>query len=154
VARSVAPTLAAAVTGNAFVRPEDLTWFSGLQRPRMQIPLWGSFVSAGLYYVSIGTVIHRSRVSGDRTSHRLALVVLTGNEVWNALFFGRRSTRAGFLGILAFTVPVCLLQATLARDRTSGLVFSPYTLWVLGYDIPWTYQLWRLNRSPATGDAT
>jgi hypothetical protein len=41
-------------------------------------------------------------------------VVLAGNEIWNAYFFGRRSTRNGFLG-------------------------------VLGYDVPWSYQLWRLN---------
>jgi translocator protein len=148
VMRSIVPTAAAAVLGNVLVRPEDLRWFGGLRRPRMQLSLPGFLVAGGLYYACIGTVIHRSRVSGDPTTYRLALVVLAGNEIWNFLFFGRRSTRAGFLGVLAFAVPVCGLQTALAPDRFSALVFSPYTIWVLGYDIPWTYQLWRLNAEP------
>ena len=145
VMRSVGPTLAAAVLGNAFVRGDDLKWFGNLRTPRMQIPLTASFVVGGLYYLSIGTVAHRSIVRGNQRTYRLALVVLAGNEIWNYLFFGRRSTRAGFLGVLAFAVPVCLLQAALARDRRSALAFAPYTAWVIGYDIPWTYRLWRLN---------
>jgi tryptophan-rich sensory protein len=83
---------------------------------------------------------------GDVSTHRLAMVVLAGNEIWNFVFFGRRSTRAGFLGIVTFAVPVCLLQAKLTGDRTSALAFAPYTAWIVGYDLPWTYQLWRLNR--------
>ncbi len=145
VVRSVGPTLAAAVLGNAFVRRDDLKWFGDLRAPRMQIPLTASFVVGGLYYLSIGTVAHRSIVRDDRRTYRLALVVLAGNEIWNYLFFGRRSTRAGFLGVLGFALPVCLLQAALRRDPRSALVFAPYTAWVLGYDIPWTYRLWRLN---------
>jgi tryptophan-rich sensory protein len=143
--RSVGPTAAAAVLGNVFVRRDDVTWLGGLRRPRMQLPLPGFLVVGGLYYLCIGTVVHRSIVRDDRTAHRLALVVLAGNEIWNVLFFRGRSTRAGFLGMLGFAVPVCLLQATLARDRLSAVVFAPYTVWVIGYDIPWTYRLWRLN---------
>jgi benzodiazapine receptor len=145
VLRSVGPTLAAAVLGNAFVRGDDLKWFGDLRAPRMQIPLPASLVVGGLYYLSVGTVAYRSIVRGDRTTYRLALVVLAGNEIWNYLFFGRRSTRAGFLGVLGFAVPVGLLQAALRRDPVSSLVFAPYTAWVVGYDIPWAYRLWRLN---------
>lgn len=143
--RSLAPTAAAAILGNALVRRDDLTWFNGLRAPRMQLPLRGFLVVGASYYLSIGTVVHRSVLTGDRTAYRLSLVVLAGNEVWNYLFFGRRSTRAGFLGVLAYAVPVCLLQATLTRDRLSALAFAPYTAWLVGYDVPWTYRLWRLN---------
>lgn len=48
--------------------------------------------------------------------------------------FGRRSTRAGFVGILAFTVPLTLLQISVREDRASTLALSPYTAWVIGYD--------------------
>jgi tryptophan-rich sensory protein len=145
LARSVGSTLAAAVAGNIFVKREDLTWLTELRRPRMQVPLSVSFATGGLYYASIGTVLHRSLVRGDQQAHRLALAVLAGNELWNVAFFGRRSTQAGFLGVLVFSVPVCLLQAALVADRPSAMIFGPYTAWVLGYDIPWTYRLWRLN---------
>lgn len=144
-ARSVGPTVAAAVIGNALVRRDDLTWFGGLRAPSMQLPLPGFLAVGASYYLCIGTVLHRSLLRGDRTAYQLALIVLAGNEIWNFLFFGRRSTRAGFLGVLGFTAPVCLLQAALARDRLSALTFAPYTAWVIGYDVPWTYQLWRLN---------
>jgi tryptophan-rich sensory protein len=143
--RSVGLTTAAAVLGNVVVRPDDLRWFAGLQHPRRQLPLRGFLLVGALYYLSIGTVLHRSIVRRDKATYRLALVVLTGNEVWNAFFFGRHSTRAGFLGVLAFAVPVCRLQIAVARDHPSVLAFSPYTAWVVGYDIPWTYRLWRLN---------
>jgi translocator protein len=145
VVRSIGPTVAAAVLGNTLVRPDDLTWFRGLRRPRMHLPLAGFLIVGAVYYLCIGTVLHRSLLRDDRSTYRLGLVVLAGNEVWNALFFGRRSTRAGFLGVLAFAVPVCVLQTALTRDRLSALAFGPYTAWVIGYDIPWTYRLWRLN---------
>ncbi len=144
--RSIAPTVAAAVLGNALVGRDAMDWFRRLRRPRMQIPLPASFAVGALYYVCIGTVLHRSAVREDRTAYRLALIVLAGNEIWNLAFFGRRSPRNGFLGVLGFTVPVCLLQASVADDRTSTIALGPYTAWVIAYDIPWTYHLWRLNR--------
>jgi tryptophan-rich sensory protein len=144
--RSVGSTLAAAALGNAFVTREDVAWLTQLKHPRMQVSLPAFFVVGGLYYVSIGTVVHRSLVRGDQRTHRLALAVLTGNELWNLVFFGRHSTRAGFVGLCGFLIPVCLLQAALMRDRPAALIFGPYTAWVLCYDLPWTYQLWRLNR--------
>jgi tryptophan-rich sensory protein len=74
------------------------------------------------------------------------LLVLAGNELWNAAFFGRRSTKAGFAGILVFLVPLLALQEAVAEDAVSRRVLAPYTLWVVGYDLPWTFRLWRLNR--------
>lgn len=97
------------------------------------------------YYGLVGTVVHRAVSREDSTAYRLGLVVLAGNELWNLAFFGRRSTRAGFLGVLAYAVPVVLLQATVREDRASTLALAPYTVWLLLYDVPWTYQLWRLN---------
>jgi translocator protein len=150
-AKSVAPTVAAAVLGNAFVGRDSLSWFTGLRRPRMQVPMPAFVTVGGLYYVALGTVTYRAVVREDGQAYRLALAVLAGNEVWNGVFFGRRSTRAGFLGILAFLLPLGLLQARVATDRVSTMALTPYTAWVLVYDLPWTYQLWRLNPGPADG---
>jgi tryptophan-rich sensory protein len=143
--KSVPPTLAAAVLGNAFIGKDALTWFKELRRPPLQIPLGASVAVGGLYYASIGTVLYRSAAREDDTSYRLATVVLAGNELWNVALFGRRSTKAGFFGILVFAVPVALLQRAVATDRVSTLALAPYTAWVMAYDIPWAYQLWRRN---------
>jgi tryptophan-rich sensory protein len=137
--------VAAAVLGNAFIGSDAMKWFHGLRRPRMQLPMPGFLAVGGLYYISIGTVLYRAAVLGNRRAQRLGLVVLVGNELWNVALFGRRSTRNGFAAVLAFTVPLSLLQASVKDDRTSVLALSPYTAWVVGYDIPWTYLLWRQN---------
>jgi translocator protein len=139
-------TIVAAVVGNSLISKDDLAWLSGLRRPRMQLPLAG-FAAVGIaYYVLLGCVLYRATDRRDRTATRLALAVLALNEIWNLAFFGRRSVRAGFFGILAFLVPLTALQIALSRDRTSSLLLAPYTAWVIGYDVPWTLQLWRLNR--------
>ena len=90
-------------------------------------------------------MLYRSAERQDDRAYRLAMLVLSGNELWNGVLFGRRSTRGGFLGMLAFTVPVSLLQLSVQEDKVSTLALSPYTAWVIGYDIPWTYLLWRYN---------
>jgi benzodiazapine receptor len=53
-----------------------------------------------------------------------AFAVLAGNELWNAAFFGRRSPRAGFLGILAFLGPLLALQKSVASDPPSLIALT------------------------------
>jgi benzodiazapine receptor len=143
------PPLAAAVLGNAFVGREALRWFGQLHKPRMQLPLPAFLATGAVYYLQLGWVLHRARLHDDRAVRNRALLVLAGNELWNAAFFGRRSPRAGFLGVLVFLGPLLALQKSVTADPPSLIALTPYTLWVVIYDIPWTYQLWRLNPSPS-----
>jgi len=73
------------------------------------------------------------------------LAVLVGNELWNVAFFGRRSTRGGFLGLLGFLIPLAGLQHSVMGDPSARRALTPYTAYVLFYDAPWSYRLWRLN---------
>jgi translocator protein len=140
------PPLAAAVLGNAFIGKESMRWFRGLRAPRMQIPMPAFGVVGATYYVQLGTVLYRADRNDDLLVRRLALLVLAGNELWNVAFFGRRSPRSGFLGVLVFLGPLLALQKAVTSDRPSLVALTPYTLWVIGYDVPWTYRLWQLNR--------
>lgn len=144
-AKTAVPVAAAAILGNAFIGRDSMAWFSALRRPRMQLPMSGFYVVGAAYYVLMGLVLHRALIRCDLRAYRLAMVVLASNEIWNALLFGRRSTRDAFLGILAFLVPLGLLQAAVAKDRPSRTAVGSYVAWVVCYDIPWTYRLWRLN---------
>jgi translocator protein len=148
LAAAAGPPAAAAVIGNAFVGKDSLRWFQELRSPRMQLPLPAFLTVGAVYYVQLGWVLHRARQTEDQGVRNRALLVLAGNELWNAAFFGRRSPLAGFLGVLAFVGPLLALQKSVASDRPSLIALTPYTLWVLGYDVPWTYQLWQLNRGP------
>lgn len=147
---AAAATVGAAVGGNSLIGKEDLDWLKGLRGPRWQISLPAFVVVGGLYYLVMGVVLYRSTDHRDKLATRLALTVLVLNELWNVLFFGRlfgrRSPARGFFGILAFLLPLGGLQVAVRKDRTSAVVLAPYTAWVLLYDVPWTYRLWRLNR--------
>ena len=145
LAVSIGSVLGAAVIGNAWVDKDDLTWLSGLKRPRMQIPLPAFAAVGAIYYVILGVVIYRACDRRDKRSTRLALTVLVLNEVWNLAFFRFRSARNGFVGILLFLPPLGALQRAVHGDVKSAVILAPYTAWVVGYDLPWTLSLWRLN---------
>jgi benzodiazapine receptor len=147
--KTIAPTLVAAVVGNAFVGRKSLAWFEGLRRPRMQLPMAGFLTVGALYYCIMGVVLRRSLLRDDSRSYWLAVAVLSANELWNAALFGRRSARNGFVGILVFLMPLGALQASVARDRVSAVTLGAYTVYVVAYDVPWAYQLWRLNPAGA-----
>lgn len=146
---TVASTLGAATLGNAFISTEDLAWLQSRRRPRMQMATPAFAVVGIIYYVIMAVVIYRASDQRDSATTRLALVVLVLNEVWNLAFFGGRSTRNGFAGIMLFLVPLLRLQLSLRRDPRSAVVLAPYTTWVLCYDLPWTFQLWQLNGGEA-----
>lgn len=112
----------------------------------------GFLVIGGLYYLVLGYVLARSVDRRDRKSSALALAVLVGNEAWNAALFGRRSTRDGFLGLIAFLVPLVGLQLSVRQDPRARRVLMTYTAYVMVYDLPWSYRLWRLNPT-ADGEA-
>ena len=149
---TVIPTVAAAVLGNAFVGRESQRWFRELEQPKMAIPFPAFVAVAGVYYALLGVVRYRAVAHDDVHAARLALLVLGLNELWNVALFRRRSTRNGFFGMLGFAVPVVALQRAVAQDRVATVTLAPYTIWVLAYDIPWSFQLWRLN--PAETNTT
>ena len=140
------PPVAAAVLGNVFIGKDSMRWFRELRAPRLQLPMAAFGAVGAAYYTQLGVVLYRAYRRDDRHVRHLALVVLVGNEVWNVAFFGRRSPRDGFLGLLLFLGPLLSLQKAVSADPVSVIALTPYTFWVIGYDVPWVYRLWRLNQ--------
>lgn len=126
-------------------------WYPRLRKPRWHVPMW-VFITVGvLVYVVDGFVAYRALTAipsvGDRTVVLTALVVvMVLNASWNYAFFEYRSTLVGFLGLLAFLGPLVVLQVLLfVYDAVAAWAHAPYLLWVLAYDLPLFYTLWRLN---------
>ena len=143
-----AGTGAAAVAGNAFIGKEAMAWFRGLTAPRWQLPFPGFLLVGAVYYAILGYVLARSIDRRDLPSTAGSAAVLLGNEAWNGIFFGRRSIRGALVGLCAFLVPLVALQRSLREDTRSRWALAPYTAYVLVYDLPWIYRLWRLNPDP------
>jgi tryptophan-rich sensory protein len=78
---------------------------------------------------------------GDRAVALTALVVvMVLNALWNYAFFEYRSTLVGFLG------PLLVFQTALfVYDPVAAWAHVVYTLYVLAYDVPLLYAIWRLN---------
>jgi tryptophan-rich sensory protein len=71
--------------------------------------------------------------------------MMVANEGWNYLFLGRRSVRAGFFGMIGYTVLTIALYWRLRKaDRESAKLLLSYLGW-LGYDLVYAHELWRLN---------
>jgi benzodiazapine receptor len=102
------------------------------------------------YYAGCAAVLYRILVyvsdrRGEMASLAMIIILMLLNELWNYLFFGLRSTLAGFLGIVAVLVPLTALLLVLRMyEALSARMVTAYYLWEL-CDLAWTYQLWRLN---------
>lgn len=143
---TLAAVLAAAVLGNVFITREAQQWFRSLRWPRLMIPYPALIAAGGIYYLLMALVLYRALGRDDRVAVVLAVVVLVANEAWNLLWFGRRSLRGGFLGVVVFLAPLLALEVAVLEDAVSALVLAVYVLWV-GYDVIWLYQMWRLNQT-------
>jgi len=55
---------------------------------------------------------------------------------------GIDGARVALVGLL------CLGLALVLVDPLSAALMLVYLFWVVGYDVPWIYQLWRANPVP------
>jgi tryptophan-rich sensory protein len=141
---TAAVTVFAGTAGNLLIPKPALDWFRALDRPRWLVP-YPVFIVVGItYYLLIGVVLYRALDRHDTAAVTWSIVLITANEAWNAVFFGLRSTRGGFAGILAFTAPLAALLLSAHEDTLSLGLLALYAAWV-AYDIAWTFALWQRN---------
>ena len=148
---AVALSLGMAIVGGLLTGNQLTRWFATLHKPRFQLPLWG-FVCVGLFgYIVASVITYRLLTIVPEQSARIIaltalIVVMLYNELWNIVLLRWHNTFAGFLGVLAFLAPLAFLQVMLVLvDHVSAWLVLVYLVWVIGYDIPWAYRLWRLN---------
>ncbi len=140
-----------AVVGTAVTGDAVTTWYPTLRKSKLVLPLWAFIPVAVLYYLMCGRILYRLlTLDPPPVRHSGALVLLSGmmvaNEGWNYLLFGRRSVRAGFLGMIGYIILTIALYWRLQRvDRKSAQLLLPYVGW-LSYDFVYAYELWRLNK--------
>jgi translocator protein len=150
---SLGLSLAMAILGGLLTGNQLTRWFPTLNQPRFQLPLW-AFMSVGIIVYIFDTVITYRLLTlvADQTDRFIALtalgIVMLYNELWNVVLFRWHNPFAGFLGVLAFLAPLLILQMiVLLVEPISAFLMFTYVLWVILYDIPWSYTLWKLNLS-------
>jgi benzodiazapine receptor len=127
------------------------TWYPHLRKPRWHIPLWAFVIVAVLVYIIDGFVAYRVLTvvpswEGVTVSLTALVVVMTLNALWNYAFFEYRSPLLGFFGLVGFLGPLMILQVALfVYDIVAAWAHMTYLLWVVAYDLPLFYAIWRLN---------
>jgi translocator protein len=151
-------TVAMAILGTVLAGDAVRTWYPTLRKTRIEIPLKLFAVVGGVTYIAEAIVGYRLLGQlGTTPSAGLVLValvvVMVYNECWNAALFRLRSPFAALVALFGFLAPlVILLIGCVLVDLPSAVLIGAYALWVVGYDIPWMYGVWRLNgRSTASG---
>lgn len=133
------------LTGNSLEN-----WFTEIKHPWFSLPMTGWYIIGGLYYLMTIAILYRLLIANDGLQRRIAIwltiAMIAGNEFWNYLFFGLESTFAGFVGLIPFTLIVIVLFIRLWKfQKQTAWILLPYLIW-LGYDLIWTYSLWKLNK--------
>jgi translocator protein len=127
------------------------TWYPHLRKPRWHIPLWAFVIVGVLVYIIDGFVAYRVLTAvpsweGVTVTLTALVVVMIFNALWNYAFFEYRSPLVGFFGLVAFLGPLVVLQVALfVYDIVAAWAHMTYVLWIVAYDLPLFYAIWRLN---------
>lgn len=147
---AIALCVAMAVT-EVLLGTEGLAWYGDIEKPTWHLPIAGWGVVVFLVYLLNGFIAYRLLSVplrfGDRVVGLTALgIVMLFNAFWTYAFFATESTLIGILGLIAYLAPLLILQTSLwFYDRKAALFLIPYVAWVVMYDIPLYYVIWRLN---------
>jgi benzodiazapine receptor len=122
--------------GSLFTRPSIPTWYATLDKPPFTPPNWiFSPVWITLFLLmGISLFLIWRRGFAERKV-RIALVCfgsqLIFNILWSVLFFGFRSSLAGFIDIAALWVAIALtIFYCLKVSKMAGVLLVPYIVWV------------------------
>ena len=151
LAVAVGICVSVAVIEGAITPDAVKTWYPTLKKPWWNLPFAGFVAVAIVVYVIDGFVAYRlwsiATPPGSRAIGLTALVVvMVFNALWNCALFATRNTLIGWLGLLAFLAPLLILQVALfVFDAPAAWTHLAYVAWVVGYDLPLFYRIWRLN---------
>jgi tryptophan-rich sensory protein len=147
-------TILMAILGTVLAGDAVRTWYPALRKGRIEIPI-ALFAVVGLLFYLVDAIvayrlIERLDATPTATLVLVALVVvMLYNELWNAALFRLRSPFAGLIALLGFLAPLAILLAgCVLVDGLSAVLIGVYVAWVIGFDLPWIYALWRANAAP------
>jgi len=130
---------------------KGLAWYADIEKPTWHLPMSGWALVVILVYLLNGFIAFRLLSVPLRTGERVIglvslVIVMLFNSIWTYAFLASENTLVGVLGLIAYLAPLSILQTSLwFYDRKSAVFLMPYFAWVVLYDIPLYYAIWRLN---------
>jgi tryptophan-rich sensory protein len=143
-----AVTIAVAIAGSAFMRPEDLKWFRRLQRPRWLtfeplIPIiWTIIFICGAWSAYL---VWEANPGAPSTWWLMAgyVIVEAAIVAYSPVLMRLRSLKAGtIVGAVGFILGAILTALVLPISKVAALLLVPYLVWSpIG-----TYTTWAMHR--------
>ena len=124
------------VIGSIFTVPAITNWYVFLQKPSFSPPNWLFGPAWTILYLLMAISIFLIWQAGlaerkTKTVFRLFWIHLFFNAIWSILFFGLESPLLGLFDIIILWVMIGILTFQFFKiNKTAGILFIPYWLWV------------------------
>jgi tryptophan-rich sensory protein len=124
-------------------------WFDQIKKPPLNPPNWVFAPVWTILYILMaiaGWRLWDIQSARGKSLKILFVLQLVLNALWSPLFFGMQNPLAGLIDILLLWVCLAaLVRMSLIEDRISGLLLTPYLLWV-SFATYLNAAIWWLNR--------
>ena len=144
----------AGIVGLIFSIYSKTKWYIDLKKPSFNLHYWVFGYIWIILYLLMGISLYIVWLHGiDVPKVALALkffgIQLVLNAAWSIVLFGARSLFGGFIVALALLVSVITTVIMFFTiSQTAALLLVPYLIWI-GFTVLLSYDLWKLNKSPA-----
>jgi len=142
--------LGAGFVGSFFTSQSVNSWYTTLNKPKLNPPGWIFAPVWTMLYILMGIASYKVFKNGTGNAKKQALIFygvqLLFNLLWSILFFGLQRPD---LSLLEIVVLWLLIVATLVKfyriDKWAGYLLIPYLLWV-SFASFLNLQIYMLNR--------
>jgi len=146
---SILIALLAGFIGSLFTTSSISTWYTFINKPLFSPPNWIFAPVWSFLYVLMGISAFLIWQKRDNLKIKLAMIFygiqLVLNTLWSIIFFGMHNPGLALLEILILWVFISITLIEFYRiNKTAGLLFIPYLLWVSFASIL-NYAIWILN---------
>ena len=142
-------TLFAGFIGSLFTTPSIASWYAFINKPSFSPPNWLFAPVWSLLYILMGIAAFLVWQKRDNLKTKPALmfygIQLILNTFWSIIFFGMHNPGLAFLEIIIlWTFILITLIKFYKINKTSGILFIPYFIWVSFASIL-NFAVWMLN---------
>ena len=135
--------------GSFFTTSSITTWYAFINKPLFSPPNWIFAPVWTLLYILMGVSAFLIWQKRDNLKTKQALIFygiqLILNALWSIIFFGMHNPGLALLEIIILWLFILITLIKFYKiNKTAGLLFIPYLLWV-SFALILNYVIWMLN---------
>ena len=147
---NLAIPLAFGIIGGLINQQSSDSWYAALNKPSFNPPSWVFGPVWTLLYIMMGISAYLVWQKRDQITHlprtiAVYLIQLVLNLFWTFLFFYAHKIGAAAIEIIALFIVILINARVFYKiDKTAGLLFIPYAIWV-SFASVLTYTIYSIN---------